>query len=124
MKTYILLLSLIIATGTVFAQPAQPDHKRGQGKQKGFQGPVIGAFESELNLSEAQKGQLQVLRNEAKAKMDAIGQDNREQGLKAIRDEYRAKFLAILTPEQKAKAEELHKSHPGPGKKGRELPRT
>lgn len=83
----------------------------------------------QLNLTEAQKAQLKAIREEARAKKDAVltaeqkaemqraRQERRKPNLnlteaqkaqmKAIREESKRKMDAVLTPEQRQKLEEL-----------------
>lgn len=97
----------------------------GRGKGKGMKGDRGAQMAKELNLTEAQKQQLQQQREAAKEQMKAIradqslSEDQRREKIRALHMEQKQKMQSILTPEQKAKAESFRKEGKGPkpGKK-------
>jgi Spy/CpxP family protein refolding chaperone len=130
-----------LVAGLAIAQTAAP--QAGVGKDKGERGLLRQKMLKELNLTVAQKqaakGILQAarktvqppaqqLKQDRAALAAAIqsGDDNRIQQLStemgglrgtvlAARSQAMSKFYALLTPEQKTKAEELRKAQPARG---------
>jgi Spy/CpxP family protein refolding chaperone len=100
-------------------QPGQPGEHAGKHHR--------GGFAQDLNLTKEQRGVLhQTMREEMGEQKSIVGSylgklPKAEQGalaaeLKASHDKQVAKFLAVLTPEQKVKAEEKFKNFAqGPG---------
>ncbi len=76
-----------------------------------------GEMMKQLNLSKEQKAQLKAQHQEMKTQREALkGQDNitvkeMKEKQEALKAQQKAKFDAILTPEQKTKMAELKKQH-------------
>lgn len=72
-----------------------------------------------LGLSDDQKAKMKEIFQQEKAELDALRasaagtkEENRAKG-KAIRDKYREQRHAILTPEQRTKADQMHEKRAG-----------
>lgn len=126
-RTLMLLATTALAAGMVFAQAVNHPNRRAMARQR---------MEQALNLTDAQRAQAKTIfqsaRQEAKPwvaqlKQDraalkaAVKSDNLQQidklatargqvmgKLMAARSEAMAKFYQILTPEQRAKADQMH----------------
>lgn len=62
----------------------------------------------ELNLTETQQAQIQKINEEYKTKKQAIRANGTASDFKKINDEKQAAIDAVLTPEQRAKQDQLH----------------
>jgi len=99
-----------------------------KGDRKGHRGGKHGDFKKgleELGLSDAQKTQMNAIREDSKQEREAILEahegDRKEARpeLKAHREKTRTKMRAILTPEQQTKFDAMKKEHKGKrGKRG------
>lgn len=81
-------------------------------------------MEEALSLTADQKAKIEAIFAEQRKEMEAIPQDQRREKMREIMVKYRDKMAAILTPEQKAKFEQMRpqggRGGPdgkGPGKK-------
>lgn len=99
----------LLGTATARETPETPETRpRARETRQGMRGHR-GRMVKDLNLTAAQKAQLKALREEAKQRRQAMTQngslsdaDKRTQ-VRTMRAEYREKFLAVLTPEQREK---------------------
>jgi Spy/CpxP family protein refolding chaperone len=134
------LAAAALATGLIFAQtPAAPPAHPRTGQMRARRQAARERMMQELNLTDAQKAQaktifgsareksrplVQQLRTDRQAMREAIKAGDSAQirslaaktgktrgELSAIRSEAMSKFYATLTPEQKAKADQLHQQH-------------
>jgi protein CpxP len=129
------LLTLALAAGVsapaLLAQPPSdqppgppPAGERGERPGPGMRGDRLKQLAEALGLTEEQKTQLKPILAEEAAALKAIWEDKaierdaRREKVKAVRDSFAPKIDAILTPEQKAKHEELKKQMRGPGGPG------
>jgi Spy/CpxP family protein refolding chaperone len=138
-KRMIPLAAAALTTGLIFAQtPAAPPAHSGSGEARmNRRGQFHQKMMQELNLNDSQKAQAktifsgareksQPLRTQLRADREAMraavkandtakirslaAKEGKTRGeISAIRSEAMAKFYATLTPEQQAKAEQLHK---------------
>ncbi len=107
MKKVLMVAALIGALGVsvVFADHGFGGGKGdcgGKGGHDGFggRGAMMGEMLTEkLKLDDAQKAQLDTIKQEQSAKMEALRTQMQEQ-MKALRAENETKIAAILTPEQ------------------------
>ncbi len=84
----------------------------------------------ELGLTAEQQTQMKALMVEEKAAADAVRDDasltpeQKKEKLKGIRKDFQTKRQALMTPEQRKKAEEMRAKHPegGPRHKGEGKP--
>ncbi|SMC78905.1 hypothetical protein [Moheibacter sediminis] len=65
-------------------------------------------WSKELNLTEAQKVQVQKINDDYKTKKQAIRANGTATDFKKLNDEKQAAIDAVLTPEQRAKQDKLH----------------
>lgn len=65
-------------------------------------------WSKELNLSEAQKAQVQKINEDYKVKKQAIRANGTSEQFKTLNDEKKAAIDAVLTPEQRAKKVQMH----------------
>ena len=78
-----------------------------------------GGLMKELNLTDAQKAQMKPIREEMRAKMEAIRQntalteEQKKNQMEVLHKEQKQKMEAVLTPEQRTKFEELRKNNEG-----------
>lgn len=115
------LLALSIAASLfTFAASAQTDRAISKAeKQERHQGKHKGQLKKELNLSDDQGQKLKAINAEMKAKKEALkAQDNltvkeMKERKAALKAEKRERMSAILTPEQKAKFQEMKKHKMG-----------
>ena len=136
MKHSRILVILALAAAVMFTATAAfaqdnstpgPDHRQGPGR--GFGGPRGGMLPPEIQstLSADQKTQIENIRKDEHAQMQALGkesltQDQFRQRAMAIRQDGMQKVQSVLTPDQKAKLDALHKEHGGPRPDGRRQP--
>jgi protein CpxP len=122
-----------VAPLTLHAEPAAPppvqaqtgDAAAGKGKGKGDRAARakerLDKLQTELGLTEDQSKKLQGIMMEQRQTMKSVKddttltEDQKKEKLKASRAEIDTKISAILTPEQKAKWEQLKKDRPGKG---------
>jgi protein CpxP len=110
------LKSLALALGSLFlafpvalaGDEAAPGGERRERLQHGAD-----RMAEELGLSDAQKGQIKELAQKEKAELDALrgsevqDKEGRRAQARAIREKYREQRHAILTPEQRVKADKM-----------------
>ena len=116
-----LILGFIFLAGTFAISNAQIERKQGNPQQQEEHGqkphPRMMMQIKQLNLTESQKAQMKTIHEDFKKSMDELNK-NESITLKDFRDkkeilhkQLKAKIEAILTPEQKQKAEQLKKEH-------------
>ncbi len=120
MKKTLLGALAAVALGTTFAlsqptfagtttPPTPPS-----GAQAGHHGGKMGKIIKELNLTDDQKAQIKTILQNARPQVQGVRQDTtltpdqKKAKLKEINKSTRQQILALLTPEQKAKLQELH----------------
>ena len=102
---------LAVTLTPIRAQDAPPQ----QGRQPMTVEQRLERMKTSLTLTDDQVAKLKPILEEQKAKLDAlmadesVPRDQRREKMRAIMDEYTPKIEAVLTPEQKAKFEELRK---------------
>ncbi|MEO1626285.1 MAG: T9SS type A sorting domain-containing protein [Bacteroidota bacterium] len=100
---------------TSFAQPAR--------KHKHRTLPQIEKFKEELNLDEDQLQQLQDIKSEMRSEFRALRQEGEapdRETMTTLKEEYKVKIEAILTPEQQSQLKELVAEQKEKGKARRE----
>jgi Spy/CpxP family protein refolding chaperone len=106
-------LVLALSIGAAQAQSANAD--RGKGHKKGHQkeGKMRGHAYDKLDLSADQKAKMQSLHEQQRKEMEAIrsnrslsAEQTRTQRME-LHQKYRAQYEAILTPEQRLKAQKM-----------------
>lgn len=135
MKLKIITTAALIAMGSLLSisnaiasedtpPPPPPPGEQGPGGPKGGRANAeqrIKMMVEQLGLSEEQKAQLAPLVKAEIEEMKALrkdGKDDREkmmEQVKAIRESYKTKIHALLTPEQITKLKEFEKNRPGRG---------
>ncbi len=111
-----LFLSLAFVTGLFAISNAQIEKQNGMPPMHGQPGRERGmTMMKALNLTAAQKAQMKTIHQNFKKSMDELNK-NEGQSLKDYRDkkdalhkQQKADIMAVLTPEQKQKAEQLKK---------------
>jgi Spy/CpxP family protein refolding chaperone len=103
----IILTAVLFAITSLASVQAQNIPQRANNENKNW--------ENNLNLTDAQKQQMKALREDGQKQMKAIKNDNtltqeqKREKMIAFQKEQRSKRQALLTPEQKAKAETFAK---------------
>ncbi|HKY59923.1 MAG TPA: hypothetical protein VJP59_02830 [Gemmatimonadota bacterium] len=90
-------------------------------RHRGFRGPPdperhLARLQEELGLTEAQVAELRTIFEEQHAKLDALEEsapEDRREAFRALREETHARLSQVLTEEQRARFEELKRSHDG-----------
>lgn len=105
------------------APPPKPKHEGGKGGEHGG-GDRAAMLKEKLNLTDAQVTQLKKIFADEQAELKALKekageQKEKREEMKKIREGTKAKIDAVLTPEQRAKFDEMRPKGPGPkdGKK-------
>ena len=83
-------------------------HHRGRRARHHRRGPRMAA---ELNLSDAQRAQLREAREAARPRMEAARESGDREAMRALHREMREQFRAVLTPEQRERAQALRAEH-------------
>jgi len=101
--------------------PAKPKHEGGKGGEHGG-GDRAAMLKEKLNLTDAQVADIKKILADEQAELKALKEkagDQKEKGpeMKKIREGTKAKIDAVLTPEQRAKFEEMRPKGPKDGKK-------
>lgn len=110
MKSGFIALVLCTALLMPIAASAGDGHRANKGKH----GQKAQKFVKELNLSEAQREQMQAINKDAKAQRKAIKdlpEADRKVAAQKLRDDRKAKTATILTPEQRQKLDEMKAAH-------------
>jgi Spy/CpxP family protein refolding chaperone len=123
MKKIIVAVAAVAISFTSIAQDQQGKKwdKKDRTEQRGGHSKIA----EKLNLTDAQKTQAKTLNESFRKQMQelkantSITDDQRKERREALAKEHRSQFEAILTPEQKAKAQDLKKDFKGDKKEGR-----
>ena len=114
-------LALGFAVPAIHAQESAPTEPK---KEHGPRGDRLGELKEKLGLSDAQVEQLKKIFADEREQMKALREkegtkEDKMPEMKKIREATQAKIAAILTPEQKAKFEEMRQHGP----KGEKAPK-
>ena len=93
-------------TTVVYAQEQCPDMKKGDCKEMRARHDAM--MKKELNLSDEQMAQMRAANEELEAAMKA-----NHENMKSAKSKHDVAIEKVLTPEQKAKYDEMKKNHPG-----------
>lgn len=104
MKKLFLLLVVFTLAGMVNAQEKKSNEVSTQKLEKKNN---FDEWSNEMNLTEAQKAQIMEINESAKTKKQAIRSTGTASDFKKINDDKEAAIEAILTPEQKAKKQQI-----------------
>jgi Spy/CpxP family protein refolding chaperone len=129
-RIFTLSVAALLFAGSAIAQAQKPAKEKARkefkkdGKQ-GKHGQDRGQFAKDLNLTDAQKEQVKALNEEYRAKFKALkdvdSKSATREKAKALKEEQHAKMQNILTAEQKAKKAELKEKRKAEAKeKGKE----
>ncbi|HMP94444.1 MAG TPA: Spy/CpxP family protein refolding chaperone, partial [Phnomibacter sp.] len=124
-KLLIIALPMLMAAAAIAQNPAKQSPRKAHARQHGMQrGAGMGKMAEKLNLTEAQKQQMQTLQQQHRQQMKELqSQDNitvKEQREKraALMQQQHQQMQAILTPEQRQQLEQMKQN----GKdKGRQM---
>jgi len=134
MKKLIALAGIAVLTmsvsGAAIAQTTTKNTKekqhvgRAHGKHHGFRHVLKAKFGEKLALTDAQKEKIRVLNEQFKAQVKAqkdskLEREAKKKAMKGMFQQHRTNILNVLTPEQKAKLQEMKKARrAAPAKKG------
>ena len=143
---------LALAAVAMAAHPGHPGGGPHGKMRGGMHGDMMEAHFAALNLTEDQKAAVKQLHEELRAKAEPLMEQAHEQWeavhtlldsanpnptevwtraiaahqtraqLKALHDDFKTRFTALLTDEQKAKLEEFHERHEGRGEMRHRFP--
>jgi Spy/CpxP family protein refolding chaperone len=122
MGAALLSLPVLRAEEAPAGGPPPPEHRERKGDRKGDRMKDMGEhMAKELGLTAEQQTQMKALMVEEKKAADAIRDDasltpeqKKEKG-KQLRQDFQGKRQALMTPEQRKKAEEMRAKHPEGG---------
>jgi len=112
------LFAMAALTFNAVAQDQQKHgqmHKEGKGHHRGDKEGMRGM--EKLNLTEAQRAQIKSINQEFTTKLHALNQNDNmlvrdaKVQRKALMQERKDRIAAVLTPEQRAQFEQMHKQH-------------
>ncbi len=124
-KILTLAFALVIIQLSVFAQVQRNGGARTQSKRGGMQNEMSLENIEGLNLTESQKSQIAVVKEETKTKMQVIKnsaatEDVKKQQMQELRSSTKSKMENILTADQKALLKEKKSEAKQNGGKGKE----
>jgi Spy/CpxP family protein refolding chaperone len=138
-KLMMFCLSAALLLGASFAVLAQPPHGHGdmaahmaymtkalnltadqQAAAKKLHAELMAKAQPLMVQHKQQKAELKTLMNGVNPDSGEIGQKTlaanaTEQQLKALHDEFKTKFMALLTPDQQTKLQQMEQAHRGHG---------
>jgi Spy/CpxP family protein refolding chaperone len=94
------------ALRAVDTPPATPPPPAGERRE--HRGEYAERMADELGLNADQKTKIEALMQQERAELQALSPDDRRTKGKEIRAKYREQRQAIMTPEQRAKADKMH----------------